>query len=147
MEKPYPPSKPPQYEFQERTEYEWLAYEDDENDYFSSNDEEDIPKHPARQYSQLSLQDLLDLCPPDKTPSDIKMIIREGDRYRHWQTIKFYYEKHIPADLQGYEKAMEQYRIDFAQYQDDLKTYEEWQKANRIKKLEEQLAELKGNGS
>lgn len=106
--------------------------------------------HPTKGIQNLSLQDVVDLAPPGAKLSDIVFNI-EYPRYLEYMEFTF---SHVKRDLQEEERvfqvAMEKYQEEYTQYQKDIETYQKelvehegWEKNQKIKKLEAQLAQLK----
>lgn len=156
--KPYEPHEPKRehYNTQGAVEHK-TVYHDvgliadcdiDLEQYFEDMDEK-LP-HPALNYNQVTLQDIVDLAPPGAKLSDIKLHI-SYPRMVEYLEVKFIYSKRdLEAEERAFLHAKEKYEKEYAQYLVDMKKYNEeladfqaWQKEQEIKQLEEKLAHLK----
>jgi hypothetical protein len=68
-------------------------------------DEEDIIKFPPLE--DISLQNLVNYCPEDIKLSDVKI---STHIYYNKTSLVFYYDKIIPADMEGYKKDLEEWQ-------------------------------------
>lgn len=94
------------------------------------------------------LQKMLSSLSSDITPNQIKISLDfktedyngDGESYI---LIKFYYETNLPDRAEEYETAINKYTLEFEEYHNKLKEIIKQNNKERIKELEEELAELK----
>jgi hypothetical protein len=120
----------------------------DLEEYFADMEEE-LP-HPKLNFNQITLQDIIDLAPPDAKLSDIKLNI-SYPRMAEYLEVKFeYFKRDLEAEEGAFQEHMKEYQKDYTQYQQDLKKYQEeladykeWERLQEVKELEAKLAKLK----
>ncbi len=113
------------------------------------NMERELP-HPALNYNQITLQDIVDLAPPGAKLSDIRLDI-SYPRMAEYLEVKFIYNKRdLEVEEKAFLQAKEEHDKENAQYLKELwefnkemTDYQAWQKEQEIKLLEEKLANLK----
>lgn len=95
--------------------------------------------------SQITLQSILDMLPEGVKPSDINisMSLDVGDMGIYGQEITFSYKKDFEADPEGFKAAQKQYEENYQAYLIEKQKYDEWQRQEEVKRLEEKLAKLK----
>ena len=121
----------------------------DAEEYYKGMGEEP-PEEPLISYNKLTLQDLVDLAPPGAKLSDITFDI-SYPRMLEYLDISFYHqERLLELEEQAYQKALQDYDVAFAKYQEacnkhqaELADYQAWKKQQDIIDLEEKLAQLK----
>ena len=114
--------------------------------------EDDIrPPLPEQRYWQkLSLQDIMDLAPPGTRPCDIILGIDFPRDYYYTDLTFTVYKRDLDAEEKAYQKALKKYEKDkqeynaaLPEYERKLKAFNDWQKEQRIKKLEKQIDKIK----
>lgn len=166
MPERYPPSKP-YYEphLPKRKEYRLVGSKGEEpiyrdvsvlgdreidlKEWFEDYDETLPPEPDIRWWEKLSLQDIVDMVPPDTKLSDVIFHI---DMPRHLEYIDITFSKHerdLNAEeiayqkaLERYEKDMLQYNKDLAKYKKDLDEYEEWRRKKELSELKAKIKSL-----
>jgi len=169
MNKRYPPNKPYKPTEPKRTssrlvssnetkseiiyrDVSILGDRDDINleEWFNDQDEVLPPEPDIRWWNKLSLQDIVDMAPPNTQLCDI---ILEINMPRHLEYIDVSFSKHQrdldyeEADYQNslkkYEKEMIEYEKEMIEYKEKLDDYDKWAKEQQIKNLEQQIKNLK----
>ena len=156
MEKPfYNVYMPIKSEYEERTRevvifksfdvINEFDYDEDEAYKYNEDNEDDDPIVPLR---DMNLQMILDKVPAGVNLSDIKMEVNlslndMGTNPTDRKSIKFYYIKTFPADLEKYKKDLAEYNKGLKEYEKKRKAYDKWVKNQEIKELQERIKELK----
>jgi hypothetical protein len=124
-------------------------YEDEEEneEYRSIHSRDGQEKNAIRKLplDQITLQSLIDNLPSGITPADVKisMSIDVSAFAVEGTTLNIYYKKHLPARPELYKQEKAAYDKEYAEYEIKLKAFEEWERRQEVKKLEEKLAKLK----
>jgi len=109
-----------------------------------NRDQPELPRIPIK---EMTIQKLIDMLPPDVSPSDVKMNIGTdmGDMGYYGQWISFYYEKDFPADPAQYKIDKAKYDAAWKVYEKEKKIYDKWKKDEEVKKLQNQIKQLKNS--
>lgn len=166
MSKKYPPQKPYKPIEPKRVIYRLsnskpgdIIYRDvsvlgdrddvDLEQFFADQDEE-LPIAPKiRQWQNLSLQDIVDLAPPNTKLCDIILKIYIP-RYQEYIDVSFgIYERDVDAEedaykdaLKKYKDGLQKYNTAMIEYEKQLYDYEKDKKDEKIKILKNQIKEL-----
>lgn len=156
--KPFAPTKPNRHEFNLfKSKKKNVIYRDVEANYDTidlkecfEEQEEELPKIPNQRYWQnLSLQDIINLAPPETKLSNIILHI-DMPRDLSYTDVSFTIfnrdleteEKEYQNSLKKYEKEMKQYEKDVIEYNAKMDIYNKQIKENKIKKIKEILNKL-----
>ncbi len=149
MEKPIlNVNMPYKSDYKERTK-KVVIYEsfDRIDEFYYNSDDETEDELPIVPLGNMNLQKILDKVPEGVDLSDIKMEINlslndmvasSSDR----KSIRFWYMKKFPADLEKYKKDLAEYRKALKEYKKKQKEYDKWAKNEEIKRLQEKIKEL-----
>jgi len=167
MNRRYPPQKPYKQTEPKRVHYRLVGskkkepiYRDvsvlgdrddiDLEEWFADQDEEFPPEPDIRRWNNLSLQDIIDLAPPNTKLCDIILKINYP-RYLEYLDVSFaLYQRNLKAEEDDYQKALKkyqehiiQYEQEMIQYEKELDDYNKWAKEEELKNLERQIRKLK----
>jgi hypothetical protein len=158
--KPFPPHLPKRTEFRlsfsngKEVIYRDVSVLGDSEinleEYFRDQDEE-LPKDPdIRRWQNLSLQDIVDLAPPNTRLCDIILNI-DMPRYMEYLDLSFIkHNRDLDREEEAYQKALQKYnkdvvkyKKDLAKYEEELEDYENWVKDQELAELEAKIKKLK----
>lgn len=110
--------------------------------------EEVMPKTDKRWW-EITLQDILDLAPPNASPSNIKLNIEH--RYDQYKDIKYIYavrntekeEASYQKEIKRYENELDDYNKKLLKFHQEMIVFNEESKKREIYDLEARLSKLK----
>ena len=111
----------------------------------------DPPILPEKRYwDHLTLQDIVDLAPPEAKLSDIYLKIRHPRMLEYVEVTFKYIQRNTEKEFKNFEKDLKKYKKEFpiyeeasAKYNKEVEEYHDWVKRQEIEKLEARLKELK----